>query len=342
MDGYYNVLVIQPKLRPSNRENLERSLNLIDGYVLYAGLEVPVRLVVFPEFWLQAARGAHVKEERKEPRQIQVPGEETDRLGEKAAKHNLYIVGTAETIEPEWPDRTWNVAFIIGPNGKVIHKYYKFMTTNNAMECNLSPHDVYDLFTEKFGDSLDAFFPVADTEIGKLGVFTCYDGNFPEIPRALAVNGAEVLIRPAAWPDPCQDEPLDIWTLENRMRAFENNCYLIAANQGGGGYMETDINAGHSMIVDYKGRILAQSKKTGDTLIYNTINVDELRKFRQTAKAFNFLPALRTEVFQKIYEKPIWPKDLWLEKPPGNIFELEEAFNLAKDRLRARKVFPKD
>ncbi len=338
MNGYYNVVAIQPRLGPSIKENLERSLNLIDGYVLYAGLEVPVRLVVFPEFFLQAARGAHVKEARAEPRQIQVPGEQTDRLGEKAAKHNVYIVGTAETIEPEWPGRTWNVAFIIGPSGKVIHKYYKFMTSNNAMECNLSSHDVYDLFVGKFGDTLEAFFPVADTDIGKLGVFTCYDGNFPEIPRALAINGAEVLIRPAAWPDPYQDSPQDIWTLENRMRAFENNCYLIAVNQGGGGYMGTDINCGHSMIVDYKGRLLARSLKTGDTLIFATINVDELRKFRLTAKAFNFLPALRTEVFAKIYEKPIWPKNIWLEKPPANILDLEKAFDQAKDRLKKRKV----
>lgn len=342
MSGYYNVVVIQPKLGPTIKENLERALNLIDGYVLYAGLEVPCRLVVFPEFFLQAARGAHVKEQRKEPRQIQVPGEQTDRLGEKAAKHNLYIVGTAETIEAEWPGRTWNVAFIIGPNGKVIHKYYKIMTTNNAMECNLSPHDVYDLFVERFGDTLEAFFPVADTEIGKLGVFTCYDGNFPEIPRGLAMNGAEVLIRPAAWPDPYQNAPLDVWDLENRMRAFENNCYLIGANQGGGGYMETDINCGHSMIVDYKGRVLAQSLKTGDTLIYTTINVDELRKFRQTAKAFNFLPALRTEVFSKIYAQPVWPKNIWLEKPPANIAELGNAFRQAKARLQERKVFPQD
>jgi predicted amidohydrolase len=234
------------------------------------------------------------------------------------------------------------VAFIIGPNGKVIHKYYKLMTSNNAMECNLSPHDVYDDFVEKFGDNLDAFFPVADTEIGKLGVFTCYDGNFPEIPRGLAINGAEVLIRPAAWPDPYQDSPMDLWELQNRMRALENNCYLIAANQGGGGYMGTDINSGHSMIVDYKGRILTRTLKTGDTLIYATINVDELRRFRQTAHAYNFLPALRTEVFGKIYEKPIWPKNHWLEKPPANVIDLQTGFRKAKDRLKERKVFPSD
>ncbi len=340
MTDFYSVVVVQPKLGPTIQENLDRALNLIDGYVLYAGLEVPCRLVVFPEFFLQAARGAHVKEARKEPRQIQVPGEQTDRLGEKAKKHNLYIVGTAETIEPELPGRIWNVAFIIGPNGRVIHKYYKIMTTNNAMECNTSPHDVYRMFVEKFGDSLSTFFPVADTEIGKLGVFTCYDGNFPEIPRGLAMNGAEVLIRPAAWPDPYQDSPLDYWDMQNRLRAYENNCYLVAANQGGGGYMGTDINSGHSMIVDYKGRILARSLKTGDTLIYATLNIDELRKFRETARAFNFLPALRTEIFGKIYEKPVWPQNIWLEKPPANLLDLDEAFRLAKGRLRERKIFP--
>lgn len=339
MVDLYSVVVIQPKLRGTTRENLEHCLQLIDGMVMYASLEVPPKIVAFPEFFLQAARGAHRTDARALPRQIHIPGEETELLGEKAKKHGIYIIGTAEAFEPEWPGYSFNIAFVIGPNGQVIHKYYKHMTTCNLMEMNVGPHDIYDKFVAKYGDDLSAFFPVCKTEIGNIGIFTCYDGNFPEIPRALALNGAEVLVRPAAWPEPYINEPMEYWHLQNRMRAIENVAYLVAPSQGGGGYMGTDITACPSMIVDYKGRILAQANPLGESSIYCTINIEELRRYRQVAKAYNFLPALRSEIFAKIYEVPIWPRNRWASEPPKNLGELQSTWRESVEGLRRRGVF---
>ena len=59
-------------------------------------------------------------------------------------------------------------------------------------------------------NSLDTFFPVVDTRIGKLGTLICMDGNFPENARALALNGAEIIIRPTAYPEPFVSFPLDL------------------------------------------------------------------------------------------------------------------------------------
>ena len=92
-------------------------------------------------------------------------------------------------------------------------------------EVHASPHDVpgYD----------EPLFPVADTEIGRIGCAICYDWLFPEALRQLAMNGAEVLVRVSAYMDPWgATEPMDWWTIVNRCRALENVAYVVAANQG--------------------------------------------------------------------------------------------------------------
>src|ERR671922_164952 len=79
----------------------------------------------------------------------------------------------------------------------------------------------------------DEMFPVAETEIGRIGAAICYDWLFPEAIRQLALNGAELLVRVSAYMDPWgATAPMDWWTIVNRVRALENLAYVVAANQG--------------------------------------------------------------------------------------------------------------
>ena len=120
-------------------------------------------------------------------------------------------------------------------------------------EVHASPHDVpgYD----------EPLFPVADTEIGRIGCAICYDWLFPEALRQLAMNGAEVLVRVSAYMDPWgATEPMDWWTVVNRARALENLAYVVAANQGAALRRYPPYSwPGGSMVVDFDGRILAQA-----------------------------------------------------------------------------------
>ena len=104
-------------------------------------------------------------------------------------------------------------------------------------------------------------FPVVETEIGRLGAAICYDWLFPEAIRALALAGAEVLIRVSAYMDPWgATPPMDWWTLFNRARAVENFAFVVAANQGAGASNYPPFSwPGGSMVVDFDGRILAQA-----------------------------------------------------------------------------------
>ena len=120
-------------------------------------------------------------------------------------------------------------------------------------EVHSSPHDI-EGYTEEL-------FPVAKTEIGNIGCAICYDWLFPESLRQLAMNGAEILVRVSAYMDPWNaTEPMDWWTLVNRVRALENMCYVVASNQAASLKHYPPYSwSGGSMIVDFEGRILTKA-----------------------------------------------------------------------------------
>jgi len=153
------------------------------------------------------------------------------------------------------------------------------------------------------------------------------EGNYPENGRGLAMNGAEVVYR-ASLPGPFTQN--DVFEISNRARALENNMYVVAPNIGGY-YLypesETPIDAGsgNSMIVDYKGAIVGKQRDTnGSTYVTGVINIDALRHHRACAQVTNWMKDVRAEMAQLIYERPIYPKNLYLDKVPGKHAEYRE------------------
>ena len=84
----------------------------------------------------------------------------------------------AKARHPRFPDRFFNVGFAIDPQGEIILKHYK-LSTLYPVEHSMTPHDVWDQWIELYGRTLDAFFPVVDTEIGRLGVMMANEGSYP-------------------------------------------------------------------------------------------------------------------------------------------------------------------
>jgi len=143
-----------------------------------------------------------------------VPGPETDQLGELAREYSVFIMAQAKARHEDWPDRFFNVGFIIDPDGAVILKHYK-ISALLACERSVSPHDLFDWWVEKYGRTLDAFWPVVDTAIGRLGIMMAMEGNYPENGRGLAMNGAEVVYR-ASLPVPFTQN--DMFEISNRAK----------------------------------------------------------------------------------------------------------------------------
>ncbi len=249
---------------------------------------------------------------------IDIPGPETRFLGELARHWKVFIMAQAKARHEAFPERFFNVGFAIDPDGELILKHYK-LATLYPVEHSVTPHDVWDRWIQLYGRTLQAFFPVADTTIGRLAVLMANEGSYPENARGLAMNGAEVVYR-ASYPHPHTGN--DFFEIQNRARALDNNFYVVAPNLGTY-YLEQnselpiDTFGGSSMIVDFRGRIVGkQPYGAGSTYMAGTIDINALRHFRVNAQWDNWMKDLRTELFQLVYEQPIYPANLYLERPP--------------------------
>jgi Carbon-nitrogen hydrolase len=145
------------------------------------------------------------------------------------------------------------------------------------------------------------------------------EGSYPENARGLALNGAEVVYR-ASYPHPHTGN--EFFEIQNRARALDNNFYIVAPNLATY-YLEQDSDlaidtfGGRSMIVDYKGRIVGQHLYgAGSSYMAGTIDIQALRDFRTRAQWDNWMKDLRTEMFQLLYEQPIYPKNLYADRAP--------------------------
>src|SRR5438105_413413 len=204
----YTAVGLIPTVRGIRRRediktNLEHLAHLVKAASWLSSLDLPVRLIAIPEGALQAFNDEvldldHVEFARTCA--IDIPGPETEALGKLAREYDAFVMAQAKARHPDLKDRFFNVGFIIDPAGEVILQHYK-VSPLFPVEHSVCPHDVYDWWIEKYGRSLDAFWPVADTEIGRLGIMMANEGSYPENARALALNGAQVVYR-ASYPHP--------------------------------------------------------------------------------------------------------------------------------------------
>jgi predicted amidohydrolase len=135
---------------------------------------------------------------------------------------------------------------------------------------------LYDSFGFKESDSLTAgpVEPVTISVAGwAVGLMTCYDLRFPELGRALAAQGAEVLVVPAAWV--AGERKIDHWTTLLRARAIENTTYVVGVGQPGPRY------TGHSIAVAPDGEVLAESG-TDEDVLEVVLDHDRLDRVRRT------------------------------------------------------------
>src|SRR2546421_8206109 len=99
--------------REQMRRNTDRMLSMVDSAVAGAAPFLPVRLVVFPEF-AHSAPVFETAQELFEKLAIKIPNEHTERLGQKAREHNIYIQsGSMLEIDPKWPGHVFNSTFLI-------------------------------------------------------------------------------------------------------------------------------------------------------------------------------------------------------------------------------------
>jgi len=209
-----------------------------------------VNFLIFPELF---AIGFRHEDYRKIG--VGVPGATSDFLCDVAKEFNSYAFGTG--IE-QAGEKYYNTLVGAGPSGKVIGTYRKIHPFQEEQ-------DVFE-----GGKSI----VLMECDGIKVGVQICYDVRFPEVSRRLALEGAEILIIPAAFPDPRSAH----WNTLVRARAMENQVYVAAVNRIGMGF-DKKTYFGHSQIVDPWGVVLTRpnSERRIITAKGDTAMIQEVR-----------------------------------------------------------------
>jgi predicted amidohydrolase len=235
-----------PRLGESAR-NLEACLDQLEEAAAF-GCE----LVVLPEC---AVSGYMLADEQEAARLAEtVPGPSVEALERACARLGLHCVAGLLERDGSW---VRNTAVLVGPDG-LVGRYRK-------------THLPY-LGVDRFVQPGDEPPKVFETPLGRIGIEICYELRFPELTRALALHGAEIVAHPTNWPTAVRPFA-DFLT---RARAAENHVFLLTANRlGREGGMEF---FGRSQIVDPQGGRLAEAGEHDEGLVVAEIDPTEARE----------------------------------------------------------------
>ncbi len=210
--------------------------------------EGPIDLIVFPELANTGYVKGRVEEfnvrfiEQAEP----IPGPTTDALGVVARKHGVHIVTGLAELHPRIPATLYNSSVLIDPEGQVVGVHHKLHIPAEEK------HYFYP------GSTTEVFH----TDLGIIGLLVCYDSEFPELPRILSLEGAEILVGIFNWGWPVGTYGPGRLSRIAAVRALENKNFFVAC--GKVGVEDEFVFYGNSTIAGPDGEIMVESKPEHD------------------------------------------------------------------------------
>ena len=181
----------------------------------------------------------------------------------------------------------YNSAILIGPDGEIIGIYDK---THPAPWERIDGGGWVQV-----GTRADVF----ETALGTIGMIICYDGDFPELSRLLAVKGAEIIVRASAL-----QRSYEIWYITNAARAYDNHVYVVASNLVGPDACD-NYGFGHSMIINPIAWRLAQARGT-EEIISARLDPDPMRYITFGSKSlqtFDHLEDRNLQLYEEILKE---------------------------------------
>ncbi len=283
-DAHVQMMATIAKLKG----NISSAINFTRGF---NGTET--KLVVLPEYFLSSFPMGEPIPKWKEIGCLDIDGPEYDALGGIAQATKSYIAGNVYENDPKFPELYFQCCFIVGPNGNVVLRYRRLISLFAP-----TPFDVWDKYLDAYG--IDGVFPVARTEIGNLACVASEEILYPEISRAFALRGAEVLCHSTSEVGAPGLTPKEIG---RRARAIENMCFVVSANTARivGTPLPAESTGGMSKVLDYKGNVLGEAYP-GETFCANAIvDMESLRKYRSSPGMVNLLSRQPLELYTASY-----------------------------------------
>lgn len=318
------VMAVQSRVVPvkvenavqMKRDNLNHMLDLIDAAATWMG---PKDLIQFHEFPITGFSFMWTRADLQKVA-IEIPGVETEAVAARAKRYGCYIVFGSYAIDPDWPEHILSITTIIGPDGSIVDKHWKLRNIKGVFAgfevITTTIFDVLDQYTEMYGR--DAVIPVTRTDIGNLATTaTQYE---PELIRAYALKGAEIMLRSAT----SGADPIDV-----RAGAMHNNMYTTLVNNSishnPGPFFE-DVRSGGTAIYGPKGEELDIANSVNETGVMARIPIASFRKTRR-------LPRIHPSLYGDLYDQyqEAYPPNLMSTDLPNDGFS---AAKFLKDKSR--------
>lgn len=256
-------------------------------------LGADTKLVVLPEYSLTGFPWGETAPEWIAKAALSPDGPEYDALAKAAADNGVYLAGNHYETDPNFPELYFQCSSVFSPSGQAVLRYRRLISMFSP-----SPFDVWDKYLDVYG--ADALFPVADTDIGRLGAIASEEILYPEIARIIASKGAEIMVHSSSEVSSPLPTPKSI---TRHARAVENMAYVVSANSAGvfGIDIPEHSTDGGSEIIDYKGRVLARAGAGETSVAYAEISLDSLREYRRRPGMGNLLSRHPMQMWAQAY-----------------------------------------
>jgi nitrilase len=196
-------------------------------------------------------------------------GPSVQQLKDFAAKHHVAIVGGSIPLKTADASRVSNTCLVFDPAGELVARYDKMHLFDVSVDEEHSFQESSYVEAGKNVVTASLFGHVA-------GLSICYDLRFPELYRAQALAGAEMLFVPSAFTVPTGTVH---WEVLLRARAIENQCYVIAPAQFGR-HNARRASFGQTMVVDPWGEVLGRCPDRDMALVLD-LDFARLKEMRE-------------------------------------------------------------
>jgi len=243
------IALIQQHASRDKAENVERGLKKFDE-----AAAVGARLICFAELAFEPFHPQRIASGDVRGLAEPIPGPITEAFAERARRHR--VVTVLNLFEHDGP-RTFDSSPVIDADGCLLGVTRMLHITD------------YPCFHEQsYYTPGDTGVPVYETAAGRIGVSICYDRHYPEVMRALALNGADLVVVPQAgsvgeWPE-------GLYEGEMRVAAFQNGYFVALCNRVG--KEECLEFAGESFVCGPDGTVVARAARGADEILYADID----------------------------------------------------------------------
>jgi predicted amidohydrolase len=287
------IKVAAAQMGPNNEgtpreEIVERMQALLE----LAGRE-GVELLAYPEMALTTYFPKKIRPDFDQFFETEVPPKALEPLLRRAAEARVALhVGFCEKADGKY----FNTALLTDRDGRLCGTFRKIHLPGTKAPDGFA--QVYEPYYFAHGDT---GYRVWDCAGAKVGIAICQDRRYPESYRALALQGAEIIL--IGYNTPGSALALDLNDLCMRAGAYANACWVVGVAKAG---IEDGVEliAG-SCVINPQGQIVARAATTGDELITARIDVDAMVPVR---KRWNFLGRRQPQHYD-ILLRPVTEKE---------------------------------